>query len=187
MNDEEIHIITRILAGKTEEYAYFLNAYSQQIHTLIIRMGHSPEDAEELVQDTFIKAFRNLSSFRGKSSFMTWLYRIAYNLSISALRKRKSETINIDEQYWAKISDTETDEELDNDTEEQIKKLRHALTLLPPDERALIALFYEEAHSLRDISNITGITENNVKVKLHRIRKKICLLIKRRTKYDTER
>ncbi len=179
MNDEEIHIITRILAGKTEEYAYFLNAYSQQIHTLIIRMGHSPEDAEELVQDTFIKAFRNLSSFRGKSSFMTWLYRIAYNLSISALRKRKSETINIDEQYWAKISDTETDEELDNDTEEQIKKLRHALTLLPPDERALIALFYEEAHSLRDISNITGITGNNVKVKLHRIRKKICLLIKK--------
>lgn len=177
MNAEEEHIIIRILAGKTEEYTYFLSKYSQQIHTLIVSMGHSPEDAEELTQDTFIKAFRCLSSFRRSSSFLTWLYRIAYNLSISALRKRKTEAISIDEQHWAKISDTTIDKELDNDTEEQIKKLRHALTLLPAEERALIVLFYEKERSIREISCITGMTENNIKTKLHRIRRKIYLLI----------
>ncbi len=77
MKNDELHIITSILAGNTERFSYFLDTYGQQIFTLIVRMVGSPEDAEELTQDTFMKAFRHLSDFNGKSSFSTWLYRIA--------------------------------------------------------------------------------------------------------------
>ena len=69
MEKDESYIITRILAGKTEEYAYFLDTYGQPVFSLIVRMVNSEEDAEELTQDTFMKAFEHLSSFNGKSSF----------------------------------------------------------------------------------------------------------------------
>lgn len=88
MEKDESYIITRILAGKTEEYAYFLDTYGQPVFSLIVRMVNSEEDAEELTQDTFMKAFEHLSSFNGKSSFSTWIYRIAYNTALSFLRKR---------------------------------------------------------------------------------------------------
>ena len=83
MEKDESYIITRILAGKTEEYAYFLDTYGQPVFSLIVRMVNSEEDAEELTQDTFMKAFEHLSSFNGKSSFSTWIYRIAYNTALS--------------------------------------------------------------------------------------------------------
>lgn len=74
MNTNESHIIAQVLAGKTEAFAYFLDTYGQQIFTLIVQMVSSPEDAEELTQDTFMKAFRHLGSFTGGSSFSTWIY-----------------------------------------------------------------------------------------------------------------
>ena len=76
MENEELHIISSILAGKTERFAYFLDKYGQQVFNLIVRMTNSPEDAEELTQDSFMKAFEHLSSFNGNSSFSTWIYRI---------------------------------------------------------------------------------------------------------------
>lgn len=88
MNHEELHIITSILSGRTEQFAYFLDTYGPQVFHLIVRMVGSPEDAEELTQDCFMKAFTHLSSFHGNSSFSTWIYRIAYNEATSALRKK---------------------------------------------------------------------------------------------------
>ena len=90
MEKDESYIITRILAGKTEEYAYFLDTYGQPVFSLIVRMVNSEEDAEELTQDTLMKAFEHLSSFNGKSSFSTWIYRIALNTCISFIRKEKN-------------------------------------------------------------------------------------------------
>ena len=92
MRTEEQHKIEHILAGKTEEFAYFLDTYGQQVFTLIVRMVDSESDAEELTQDTFLKAFQHLSSFNGKSQFSTWIYRIAYNTALTALRKKKHRT-----------------------------------------------------------------------------------------------
>lgn len=97
MKNDELHIITSILAGNTERFSYFLDTYGQQIFTLIVRMVGSPEDAEELTQDTFMKAFRHLSDFNGKSSFSTWLYRIAYNTALSSLRKQPNEVLSVDD------------------------------------------------------------------------------------------
>jgi len=91
-NKTEQRIIAQILAGKSDEFAYFLDTYGQQVFALIARMTDSDEDAEELTQDTFMKAYEHLHQFNGGSSFSTWLYRIAYNTTLSALRKRQVET-----------------------------------------------------------------------------------------------
>lgn len=178
MENEELHIISSILAGKTERFAYFLDKYGQQVFNLIVRMTNSPEDAEELTQDSFMKAFEHLSSFNGNSSFSTWIYRIAYNTTLSALRKKTNEVLSFDERLWNTVSDTEADEALNSEDEEQIQRLQEAISRLSPDEQALVSLFYEEDRPIAEIGYILHLTESNVKVKLHRIRKKLYLLMK---------
>ena len=178
MENNESNIISRILSGKTNDFSYFLDKYGQSVYTLIAHIVNSECDAEELTQDTFMKAFDKLSSFNGKSSFSTWIYRIAYNTAISFTRKRNIEVNVIDDSAWNLISDTEVDNALNDDTEENLEKLQKALSRLLPEERMLIALFYEEEKNIQEIQQITNISESNIKVKLHRIRKKLYIFMK---------
>ena len=178
MKKEEAHIIKEILSGKTEHYEYFLDCYSQQVFVLVDRIVSCQEEAEELTQDVFLKAFQQLSSFKAESSFSTWIYRIATNTALSAIRKRKNEVIRLDDSVFANLSDTQVDEALEDDSEEQLQRLQRAMDQLEADERALITLYYMEEKPLAEVAFIVGLTEANVKVKLHRIRKKLYLFIK---------
>lgn len=175
--NDETHIIHRILKGETSLYEYFLDKYSQQVFILIIRIVENQEDAEELTQDTFLKAFEHLSSFKAESSFSTWIYRIAYNTAISATRKRKQELIVMDSAMLMNISDQQIDDALNDESEERVGKLNKAIKKLDAEERALISLFYNEEKTIGEIALILGLTESNAKVKLHRIRKKLYILI----------
>ena len=177
MKPNESHIITHILSGKTEEFSYFLDTYGQQVFALIVRMVSSPEYAEELTQDTFMKAFQHLGSFSADSTFPTWIYRIAYNTALSALRKKKEEVLVIDDKQWERVSETEIDEVLDDESEERIARLQKALEKLSAEERAIIAFFYEEEKCIEDIAHILNQSVGNIKVKLHRIRKKLYILM----------
>lgn len=177
MNEKELNIISSILAGKTERFSYFLDTYGQQVFHLIVRMTGSQEDAEELTQDCFMKAFEHLASFNGNSSFSTWIYRIAYNTTLSALRKKRNEVLSFDDKLWNTISDTQIDDALDTDDEDRIQKLQKALSTLPADEQALVTLFYEEEKPISEICYILHLSESNAKVKLHRIRKKLYILM----------
>ena len=178
MKQDEAHIIQEILNGKTSQYEYFLDRYSQQIYLLVVRIVACEEDAEELTQDVFLKAFQQLSSFKGESSFSTWIYRIATNMAISAARKKKYDVLRLDDAAFANLSDSQVDEALEDDSEEQLQRLSSAMQKLEPDERALLTLFYMEEKPLAEIAAIMGMKENNAKVKLHRIRKKLYVLIK---------
>lgn len=178
MKDNELHIIQRILNGETALYEYFLNTYGQQVFTLIVRIVVIQEDAEELTQDTFMKAFQHLSSFKGNSSFSTWIYSIAYNTAISHARKKKFDTLAMDDTLLVNISDQQVDEALNDEGEERIEKLNQAIGQLNPEEQALITLFYHEEKPLNEVALILGLTESNAKVKLHRTRKKIYILMK---------
>lgn len=178
MKKEESHIIKEILNGKTEQYEYFLNRYGQQVFVLVDRIVYCQEDAEELTQDVFLKAFQQLSSFKAESSFSTWIYRIATNLAISAVRKKRNDVLRLDDSVFANLSDTQVDEALEDESEEQMERLQQAMNQLEADERALITLYYLEEKPLAEVAFILGITEGNAKVKLHRIRKKLYVLIK---------
>ncbi|KAA6350947.1 ECF RNA polymerase sigma factor SigW [termite gut metagenome] len=175
---EETLYIKRILDGETELYSLFLDHYSRLIHSLVSQIISSPSDAEELVQDVFMKAFRNLSGYKSECSFSTWLYRIAYNTAISAVRKKKQEFLYIEENTIENVPDEKVDELLcPTDNEERIEQLVRAIDLLEAEEKAIITLFYYDEKPIAEITEILKITQTNVKVKLHRIRKKLYILI----------
>ena len=178
MKKEESYIIKEILNGKTEQYEYFLDRYGQQVFVLVDRIVSCQEDAEELTQDVFLKAFQQLSSFKAESSFSTWIYRIATNIAISAVRKKRNDVLRLDDSVFANLSDTQVDEALEDESEEQMERLQQAMNQLEADERALITLYYLEEKPLAEVAFILGMTEGNAKVKLHRIRKKLYVLIK---------
>ena len=178
MKKEESHIIKEILNGKTEQYEYFLDRYGQQVFVLVDRIVSCQEDAEELTQDVFLKAFQQLSSFKAESTFSTWIYRIATNIAISAVRKKRNDVLRLDDSVFANLSDTQVDAELEDESEEQMERLQQAMNQLEADERALITLYYLEEKPLVEVAFILGLTEGNAKVKLHRIRKKLYVLIK---------
>ena len=178
MKKEEAHIIKEILNGKTEQYEYFLDRYGQQVFVLVDRIVSCQEDAEELTQDVFLKAFQQLSSFKAESSFSTWIYRIATNIAISAVRKKRNDVLRLDDSVFANLSDTKVDAALEDESEEQMERLQQAMNQLEADERALITLYYLEEKPLAEVAFILGLTEGNAKVKLHRIRKKLYVLIK---------
>lgn len=179
MNEwDDTYYIKKTLDGETDYFGRLVNRYSHPIFILILKIVRSREDAEELTQDVFLKTFRVLSTFKGDCRFSTWLYRIAYNMAISATRKKKTEFLYIEDRTINNIGEREVEEAL-NDTEnaEQVAKLEQALELLPAEERGLISLFYTESQSIEDIAQVTGMSSSNVKVKLHRIRKKLYVLL----------
>ena len=178
MKKEEAHIIKEILNGKTEQYEYFLDRYGQQVFVLVDRIVSCQEDAEELTQDVFLKAFQQLSSFKAESSFSTWIYRIATNLAISAVRKKRNDVLRLEDSVFANLSDTQVDEALEDESEEQMERLQQAMNQLEADERALITLYYLEEKPLAEVAFILGMTDGNAKVKLHRIRKNLYIFIK---------
>ena len=100
---EEQELIRRIVNGETDLYAILARRYGRVVYTLVSRIVGCAEDAEELAQDVFLKAFRNLHRFNGRSSFPTWLFRIAYNTAISETRRRKREWACIDQARLANL------------------------------------------------------------------------------------
>lgn len=178
METQEELYIKRIQNGETEYFSRIVEHYSQPVFLLIHRIVRSQEDAEELAQDVFLKIFRTLKDFKGNSQFSTWLYRIAYNTAISATRKKRQEFLYIEEETINNIPDNAVDDTFDKTiNERQFQALHTAIGQLPPDERGIITLFYLEERTIEDIATVTGLTTANVKVKLHRIRKKLYLMI----------
>ena len=158
------------------EYAYFVNQYSQQVLDFMVRMVGSKADAEELAQNAFVKAFSRIESFEGRATFLTWVSRIAYNESINHLKRRKIRWIDIDE---VPVADSDQlDNELSTGSEERIRLMEEAIDILPPDERMLVHLYYYEDKPLQEIAYVMDAEPNALAVRLHRIRKKLLIMIK---------
>ena len=177
-NQDEINYIERILKGETNLFSYFVNSYSNSIYSLIVRIVLTNEDAEELTQDSFLKAFKKLDTFKGDCSFSTWLFRIAYNTAISATRKRKIEFPMVDEAMMESVPDEAIETFFDGDENEiKLQKLEEAIAKLNVEEKTLITLFYAEDKSVAELARVLDLTPENVKVKLHRVRKKLYVLM----------
>lgn len=169
---EDSYYISEVLSGNTSAYAKLVEKYQSLAYTLALRMVKNSQDAEEIAQDAFVKAYASLKSFRGQSKFSTWLYRIIYNTSISMLRKKQLEMVKIDEKPEFVFNLVHHDD-LNEENEYTLKALEKALEILDPDERFLITLYYYKDVSVDEISEITGLSASNVKVKLFRSRKKL--------------
>lgn len=176
--NEEIYL-EKILKGDVNAYSFIVDKYKNMVFSLAFKMTKSREEAEEISQDTFIKAYKNLSKFKGESKFSTWLYRIAYHTTLDAIKKNKnsSNTFEITEVTFNHIKSTETILE-GIERKERSKIIDKCLLKLADEERTIIWMFYYDELSLKEIIQVTGISEANLKVKLHRARKKLLKIVK---------
>lgn len=175
----DTYYIQRVLAGDVASFACLVDRYSQPIFALINRIVQNREEAEELTQDTWLKVFEHLSGFKQQSGFSTWLYRVAYNLAISATRRKRQECLPLDESVIERVTEEDVEQWIGSGgNEDRLAHLEMALRLLPADDRALILLFYWQQKSIDELAEITGQKSTNVKVRLHRIRKKLYVILK---------
>ena len=182
--DEEINIIARIKNGERELYSTIVDEYSKRLLIFVSGFTKDGDVAQDILQETFVRAFFKIGKFRGESSFYTWLNRIAYNETISYLRKsRKSVKMPFFEDpdkvvdYMARLVGEELLDETDQMREEaemlcrREEKMIESLELLSVEVRTLLNMFYYKQVSIKEICEITNMGESNVKVKLFRAKK----------------
>ena len=168
-------LIERILSGQTDQYAMLVKRHQRFVFTLALRFAKNREDAEEIAQDCFVKAYKALGTFKQTSKFSTWLYTITYTTAMTFLRKKRLDTLS--------ISDDEAFIQLENHTsgfmansyekKDSYKFLNEAITQLSIDDAAVITLFYQGEQSLEEIGATLGMAPNTIKVKLHRARQRL--------------
>ncbi len=171
---EDPYYIRMILSGDTAAYRGLVEKHQDLVYTIVHRIISSAEEAEEVAQDVFVKAYNKLSDYKGEAKFSTWLYRIAYNTAVSHTRKKKIEFLAMDEEVIVNHSEEDVQQEVMGlSTEEQNKLIKKALAILPRTDSLMITLFYYHGKDIEEISEIVGLTQSNVKVKLFRIRKRL--------------
>ncbi len=167
-----------LIAGDRAEFARLVDTYSSPIYRLGLRMLGTPQDAEDVLQNTFLNVFTHLSTFEGRSSLSTWLYRIAANEALMLIRKKKPE-VNVDD-----VQAGENDEDLlptqfvdwsalpeDELLSGEGKKfLDSAIQTLPESMRIVFLLRDVEGLSIKETADALNLTETNVKTRLLRAR-----------------
>jgi len=172
-SDQEV--IAQVLKGNQQKYELLVNKYQSFAFTIALRYTKNREDAEELAQSAFVKAYLNLKDYRGDAKFSTWLYTIVSSLSLSFLRKKKLDIHSLDQEGVFELANA-NESNLKADVIEQHSRtalLNRAMNLLNPDDAKLLLLFYKAEQSLDEIAQILHIEPNNAKVKLHRARQRL--------------
>lgn len=173
--ETEIALINAVLAGNTNEYAVLVKRHQKFVFTLALRFAKNREDAEEIAQDCFIKAYKALGTFKQTSKFSTWLYSITYTTAMTFLRKKRLDTQSInDDENVLQIANNGTDFDADSyEKKSSYVYLNQAIDLLLPDDAAIITLFYKGEQSLEEIGFTLNMAPNTIKVKLHRARHRL--------------
>ena len=154
-----------------------IDRYGREVFAQVVRLVTVTENAEEVYQDVFMKVFSNIVQHdAGRASLRTWISRIAYNEAISFLRRKRLPVVYFEDRSHEadKLSDAEVDETLGHANAETVQLIRAALKHLPPEERALVTMFYYEERSLKEIADITESIPTTVASRLSRTRKKLC-------------
>ena len=168
-------LISQVLQGDSAAYAGLVQRYQNFVFSIVLRYVKSREDAEEVAQDVFVKAFRSLADFKGASKFSTWLYTIATTTSLTALRKKKLDVQSLDHEQVFERADT-IDSGMSANTVEQksrVTMVNSAIQLLSADDAQVITLFYKGEQTLEEIAQVLGKEVNAVKVQLHRARTRL--------------
>jgi RNA polymerase sigma-70 factor (ECF subfamily) len=182
----DIELIQQTLSGNQSAYASLVKRHQRFVFTLATRFAKSREDAEEIAQDCFIKAYRSLDSFKQESKFSTWLYSIVYTTAMTALRKKRMDTVSVDdEDASVQLEDMSSGFDI-NSAENKSRSfyLNQAIEQLLPDDAVIITLFYKGEQSLEEIARTLGIEANSVKVKLFRARQRLKEKLERNLKHE---
>jgi RNA polymerase sigma factor (sigma-70 family) len=173
-DDIEDIIIGKIKDGDFSACRYIVDKYKSFVFNIALRILRNREDSEEVAQDSFIKAFKAIDTFRYQSKFSTWLYRITFNNAISRTRQKKFFQEEINEEITGLNYMTVCADGLENlNRLDRRTILKKAIDNLNEEESLLISLYYYEENSMAEVAQITGMDENLIKVKVHRARKKL--------------
>lgn len=170
MSLDEEKLIDEVKGGNANAFRTLVDTYKDLVFSICVQLVKDKMMAEELAQDSFLKAYRNISSYRGESKFSTWLYRISYNTCLSKLRKNKITIVDIPEFNYG-VSENYGETNLIN--EDRNLQIKSVLSQLKQEERLYVQLFYLQEQSIKEIAEVCGASESNVKVKLHRSKKKL--------------
>jgi RNA polymerase sigma-70 factor (ECF subfamily) len=179
-------IIMRVLKGDQQVFSVLVERYQNYVFTLVLRFLESREDAEELSQDIFVKAYRSLADFRGESKFSTWLYTIVRTSCLTFLRKKKLDTTPLDSERTLIQLENQESAYKANRIEQRSRQsmVNEAIKLLGPEDAQVITLFYKAEQSLEEMGTILGIDPNTVKVKLHRARQRLKATMEKHFSYE---
>ena len=167
---KEREYVEQVLSGNTSAFAYFVNSYQGMGITIAYRICENMQDAEDVVQESFVKAYKNLHTFRLESKFSTWFYRIVFNTAVT-FTKAKIWVVDDEVEVVATnlSSNLDTTNKIELNEKEEV--VSHVLSKMPKAYGLMMSLFYLEDHSIKEIAEITGLNNSNVKVMLHRARK----------------
>jgi RNA polymerase sigma-70 factor (ECF subfamily) len=184
----DIELIDQVLAGNQSAYADLVKRHQRFVFTLAMRFAKGREDAEEIAQDCFIKAYRSLSSFQRQSKFSTWLYSIVYTTAMTFLRKKRVGTDSIDDENTYIQVESQSSAYDVNNAENRSRSfyLNQAIEQLLPDDATIITLFYKGEQSLEEIGQALGMEANTVKVKLFRARQRLKEKLERNLKHEVK-
>ena len=174
-NLKDIAIIERIRTGDKSAYRDLVQRHKDFAFTVAYRILNHREEAEEAAQDAFMQVFAALKDFNQTAKFTTWFYRIVFNAALGAKRRQKP-TETITENHALAYSVMDTTQNLQR--KERFTQIQHALAQLLPDDVTMITLFYLKEHSLEEIAEITAISSETIKVKLHRARKRLAEVLR---------
>ena len=168
-------IISLVLKGEQNAYALLVERYKSYVFTLTLRFTKNREDAEEVSQDIFVKAYRSLADFKGTAKFSTWLYTIVNTTCITFLRKKRLDVKSLDDERTFEVADSQDSGFRANQVEQKsrLNMVNRAIAMLSPDDAEIITLFYKNEQSLEEIGRILGVEVNTAKVRLHRARTRL--------------
>ncbi len=181
---DDMDCIRKVLEGDTSSYAFLVNKYQNKAYRLALGIVKIEEDAEEIAQDSFVKAYNALKNFSGNSSFSTWFYRIVYNTALSRTRKKVLPSVDIVD-HQNNISLTSTEKSFKNlVNQDQIKYVKLALQQLTKEECSIVHLYYSEEMNMNDIGKVLKISHGNVRVKLTRTKKKLVAILQQLLRHE---
>jgi len=163
-------LVARCQGGDRNAHYQLYKLYSKAMFNVAYRITRSEPDAEDVLQEAFISAFRNLDNYRRDATFGAWLKRIVVNKAINALNKNKYETIPDDDEQWdvaEEVTATEYREDL------TVERVRHGIDKLPDGYRTVLSLYLLEGYDHQEIGQILGINESTSKSQLNRARTRL--------------
>jgi len=188
VNNEQrdITLLKRIQAGDRLAYKELINRHKDYAFTVAFRILNNREDAEEVAQDAFLQVFKNLNGFNFEAKFTTWFYRIVFNAALMQKRKSRIFTEDIESSTQASLVSNLSDSSEDLRKNERQHAIRQAMQYLSPDDVLLLTLFYLQEQSLEEIAEITKISAETAKVKIHRARKRLAEEMKKHWKEEVK-
>lgn len=182
--EQEMHCVRRVLNGDVNAFEQLMHAHEKTVYNLALRSLGNPQDAEDVTQEAFLKAYRSLSSFRGDSKFSVWLYRIVSNLCLDLLRARQrrpvqSLTVEDDEGEVGEleIPDEHFSPEKLLDRKLTREAVQRGLASLPDDARQILLLRELRGLSYEEIGDVLGLEPGTVKSRIFRARKRLCAFL----------